>query len=161
MKNSINQLILSVLLCLFVVSCQDGTSQKKPDAGNPNPAATETVTNQPAQNAEASGPGKDAYTKYCLVCHQADGSGVPGMFPPLKVGSWAGKDPKELVLIIEHGLSGKIEVNGKNFNSAMPAQAQLTDQEIANVLTYIRSSFGNRFDAVDVETVRKIRKNAN
>ena len=117
----------------------------------------EFTGNQPGKTAAKEHLGKAAYTKYCLVCHQANGSGVPGMFPPVGKGSWAGKDPKELVLIITKGLSGKIEVNGEVYKSAMPPQAYLTDKEIADILTYIRSDFGNNFGAVSVDLVKKVR----
>lgn len=79
------------------------------------------------------------------------------MYPPLGPGSWTGKDPKELVPILTKGLRGKVEVNGEIYKNEMPAQEQLTDQEIADVLTYIRSNFGNSFDTVNVELVKKIR----
>jgi len=95
--------------------------------------------------------------KYCLVCHQGNGTGVPGMYPPLTKGSWAGRDPKELVPILTKGLSGKVEVNDEVYKSVMPAQEQLTDQEIADVLSYIRSNFGNSFPPVSAATVKKIR----
>jgi mono/diheme cytochrome c family protein len=111
----------------------------------------------PDQTTELVHPGKAVYTKYCLTCHQADGSGVPGMHPPLGPGSWTGNDPKELIAIMMKGLSGKIEVNGEIYKSFMPSHAQLTDQEIADVLTYIRISFGNSFDPVDAELVKKVR----
>jgi len=149
MSRIVKLLIFSVVLGAFVFSYQISRGEKK--------AATELSGNQPANMAAKEHPGKAVYTKYCLVCHQASGSGVPGMFPPLSKGSWVGKDPKELVLIITKGLSGKVEVNGEIYKSAMPPQAQLTDKEIADVLSYIRSDFGNSFKPVDVELVKKVR----
>jgi len=156
MNRIVNQLILSVLLCIFVVSCQSNTDKKKVAAGS-EPTEKEIVNNQPEQMVEKVHPGKAVYTKYCLVCHQVNGSGVPGMYPPLSNGSWVGKDPKELVTILTKGLNGKVEVNNEVYKSAMPAQAQLTDQEIADLLSYIRSDFGNSFDPVNAELVKKIR----
>jgi len=149
MSRIVKLLIFGVVLSTFVFSYQISHGEKKP--------ATELSGNQPAKMAAKEHPGKAVYTKYCLVCHQANGSGVPGMFPPLSKGSWVGKDPKELVLIITKGLSGKVEVNGEIYKSAMPPQAQLTDKEIADVLSYIRSDFGNSFKPVDVELVKKVR----
>lgn len=156
MNRIINQLIFSVLLGVFIISCQSNTEKKKVTVGS-EPLAKEVVNNQPVQTAVKEHPGKAVYAKYCLVCHQANGSGVPGMYPPLGKGSWTGKDPRELVPILTKGLSGKVEVNGEVYKSAMPAQVQLTDQEIADVLSYIRSDFGNSFDPVDTELVKKIR----
>jgi len=158
MKKIVNKLIFSVLLGTFIISCQDNSGKKKVEAVGSEQQAKEVVDNQPVQSAEKEHPGKAVYKKYCLVCHQANGSGVPGMYPPLGPGSWTGNDPKDLVPMITKGLSGKIEVNGQIYKNEMPAQTQLSDQEIADVLTYIRSDFGNSFDPVDVELVKKVRK---
>lgn len=154
MNSIVKQLVFSVVVGVFVISFQNSRGENK---AKTEPPVKEISSNQPAKTAAKEHPGKAAYTKYCLVCHQASGSGVPGMFPPVGKGSWAGRDPKELVLIITKGLSGKIEVNGQVYKSAMPPQAQLTDKEIADVLTYIRSDFGNSFGAVSVEFVKKVR----
>ncbi len=157
MSRIVNQLIFSLLLGIFVISCQDNSGKKKVATVGSEQPANEVAGKQPVQKAGKEHPGSAVYKKYCLVCHQANGSGVPGMFPPVRQGSWMGRDPKELVHIITKGLSGKVEVDGKIYKSLMPAQAQLTDEEIADVLTYLRSEFGNSYDAIDVELVKKIR----
>lgn len=157
MNRIVKQLVFSVVLGVFVISHLDISGKMRAEIVRSEPQAKKIPGNQPTKPAVKEHPGKAAYTKYCLVCHQANGSGVPGMFPPVGKGSWAGKDPKELVLIITKGLSGKIDVNGEVYKSAMPPQAQLTDQEIADVLTYIRSDFGNNFGAVSVDLVKKVR----
>jgi len=157
MNRIFKQLVFSVVLGVFVISFHDSRGGNNAAINRAEPPAKEISGNQPSKPAAKEHPGKAAYTKYCLVCHQANGSGVPGMFPPVGKGSWAGRDPKELVLIITKGLSGKVEVNGAVYKSAMPPQPQLTDQEIADVLTYIRSDFGNSFKPVDVEFVKKVR----
>lgn len=154
--NRIANQILFVLMGVFVISCQDNSGKKKVTV-SPEPSAKEITNKYPVQMIEKEYPGKIIYKKYCLACHQSDGSGVPGLYPPLGPGSWIGKDPKELFVILTKGLSGKIEVNGEVYKNAMPAQAQLTDEEIAGVLSYIRSDFGNNFDPVDAELVKKIR----
>jgi len=92
-----------------------------------------------------------------MVCHKADGTGVANMHPPLTPGSWVGKDPAELIAIMMKGLSGRIEVDDEEYNNFMPSHARLTDEEIANVLSYIRSSFGNNFPPVTTEMVAKVR----
>lgn len=157
MSRIVKQLIFSIVLGVFVISYQDSRGENRAGTVCSEPTVKESAGNQAGKTAAKEHPGKAAYTKYCLVCHQASGSGVPGMFPPLGKGSWSGRDPKELVLIITKGLSGKVEVNGEVYKSAMPPQAQLTDKEIADVLTYIRSDFGNSFKPVDVELVKKVR----
>ncbi|MBW8332786.1 MAG: cytochrome c [Prolixibacteraceae bacterium] len=152
-----SQIIFSILLLGLVISCQNNTEKKKVEPVSTEQLAKEITENMPAQTAGKVHPGKAVYTKYCLTCHQADGSGVPGMHPPLGPGSWTGKDPKELVAIMMKGLSGTIEVNGEVYKGFMPSHAQLTDEEIADVLTYIRISFGNSFDPVDAALVKKVR----
>jgi mono/diheme cytochrome c family protein len=157
MKRIFNPLICSILFGLLIISCQSNSEKKKVESVSTEQLAKEISENMPDQTTELVHPGKAVYTKYCLTCHQADGSGVPGMHPPLGPGSWTGNDPKELIAIMMKGLSGKIEVNGEIYKSFMPSHAQLTDQEIADVLTYIRISFGNSFDPVDAELVKKVR----
>ena len=88
-------------------------------------------------------PGKVVYDRYCLACHQVDGSGVPGMYPPLKKADWAALDDEKLIRILLQGVSGEIEVDGEVYNGQMPAHHFLTDQQVSNVLTYLRSQYGN------------------
>ena len=155
MKIIFKPLLISVLLMIFLISCQNNTDKKKAGSVGSEQLANE-IKNLPAP-AEKELPGKAVYQKYCLTCHQADGSGVPNMHPPLGPDSWVGKDPHELIAIMMKGLSGKIEVNGEVYKSFMPSHAKLTDEEIADVLTYVRSSFGNSFEPVSAEMVKKIR----
>lgn len=157
MKKIINQLIFSVLFLSFLISCQNASENKKVEAASSKQLSTGITKNLPAQPVAKDLPGKAVFTKYCLTCHQADGSGVPNMHPPLGPGSWVGKDPKELIAIMMKGLSGKIEVNGDMYKNFMPSHAKLTNEEIADVLTYVRSSFGNNFEPVTPEMVDKIR----
>jgi mono/diheme cytochrome c family protein len=101
--------------------------------------------------------GKAEYTQYCQNCHMENGEGQPGVFPPVAKTSYV-KDTKKIIKIILEGQSGEITVNGKKYNTMMPAQAYLTDQQIADVLTYIRSSWGNKYPAVTAAQVKKERK---
>ena len=157
MKINFKLLICSVLICVFAFSCQNTSQNQKTDPVSPEKLATEINKSLPSEPSGKEHPGKAVYTKYCLTCHQSDGSGVPGMHPPLSAGSWVGKDPKELIAIMMKGLSGKIEVNGEVYKNFMPSHAQLNDEEIANVLSYVRSSFGNNFEPVTPEMVKKVR----
>lgn len=101
--------------------------------------------------------GKKVFIKSCLVCHQADGAGVPGLNPPLGKTDWVTGDKRRLINIILKGLDTPIQVNGEEYANPMPPQPQLTDQEIADVLTYIRSNFGNKASAVTVTEVKNAR----
>lgn len=101
--------------------------------------------------------GKTVYGTYCLACHQADGSGVPNMNPPLVKTSWVLGSKTVLVQQVLKGSANKVEIDGEKFHGAMPAQAQLTDEQIADVLTYVRNSFGNKASLVTPAEVKAIR----
>jgi mono/diheme cytochrome c family protein len=157
MKKTIKVLVFSVLLIFSITSCQNKDGNKKVEPVNTDQLAKEINKNLPEKSAEKVHPGKAVYTQYCLTCHQSDGSGVPNMHPPLGPGSWIEKEPAELVAIMMKGLSGKIEVNGEEYKNFMPSHANLTDQEISDVLTYIRTSFGNNLSPVSADLVKKVR----
>jgi mono/diheme cytochrome c family protein len=101
--------------------------------------------------------GKAVYESTCLACHQSNGSGVPGMNPPLKKTKWVLGDKKTLINIVLNGFDKEIEINGKKFNNVMPPQNFLTDQQIADVLTYVRNNFGNKASMVTEADVKKVR----
>lgn len=102
--------------------------------------------------------GKKIYEMYCMACHQEDGTGVPRMNPPLSKTKWVTGDKKQLITIVLKGLKGgEIEIDGDKYHNPMVAHDFLKDREIADVLTYIRNSFGNKASlvtAVEVKTVR-------
>lgn len=102
--------------------------------------------------------GKAVYGKVCVTCHQPDGDGVPRMIPPLSKTKYILGSKEKLVHILVKGLNEEIELNGEFYNTPMPAQPQLTNQEIADVLTFVRNSFGNKAAAVTVAEVINIRK---
>ncbi len=97
-----------------------------------------------------------------MACHQADGLGVQRMNPPLVKTKWVLGDKKALARIVINGLKGgEIEIDGDSFHNPMPPQgAQLDDQQIADVLTYIRNSFGNKASAVSLADVKAARTTA-
>jgi hypothetical protein len=97
------------------------------------------------------------YANNCQQCHQADGRGLPGQYPPLAGSSWLTRDPETPIRILTLGLQGDIEVNGQTFNNVMPAQGHLTDEKVALVLTYARTNFGNTAPAVEPDTVSTVR----
>ncbi|GAB3917986.1 c-type cytochrome [Larkinella terrae] len=113
-------------------------------------------TKKPAPKPVA-GPGQQVYEQYCLSCHQVDGSGVPNLNPPLKQSEWVTGDKTRLINVILKGLQEPIEINGETFDNVMPAHDFLSDKEISDVLTFIRSSFGNKAEAVSAEDVKKVR----
>jgi mono/diheme cytochrome c family protein len=101
--------------------------------------------------------GKELYILNCQSCHMENGEGLEGVYPPLAKTNYL-KDTKKIIDIILNGQSGEITVNGKNYNTDMPAQANLSDQQIADVLTYIRSSWGNKYPAIKSTQVKAQRK---
>ena len=88
--------------------------------------------------------GKQLFGAKCAACHQASGLGVSGVFPPLAGAEWVLGREKVLISILLHGVQGELEVKGNKYNGAMPAFGTLADAEIAAVLSYIRSDWGNQ-----------------
>lgn len=100
--------------------------------------------------------GKDVYTTYCLSCHMENGEGMEGVFPPVAKSDYLMADKKRSIHETLHGVSGEIKVNGKIYNGDMPGY-DLTDDEVADVLNYIRNSWGNKGDAVLPSEVAAVR----
>jgi mono/diheme cytochrome c family protein len=98
--------------------------------------------------------GQKTYEMVCGACHQADGNGVPGMNPPLSKTEWVLGDKSRLINVVLKGLTEPLQINDESYNAIMPAQSYLSDIEIANVLTYIRSSFGNKASAITPQEVK-------
>jgi nitrite reductase (NO-forming) len=120
-----------------------------------------------ARAAEASGTltteqqiraGEARFTGTCSVCHQESGQGLPTVFPPLAHSDFLMADKQRSISVVLNGLSGKVTVNGNEFNSVMPPMSQLNDDELANILTYVRNSWGNTGEAISAEEVTKIRE---
>jgi mono/diheme cytochrome c family protein len=104
--------------------------------------------------------GGQLYTLYCSACHGVDGKGATGgTFPPLAGSDWILGDAARPVKIVLHGLHGEIEVDGRKFNLEMPPQGGvLPDDQIAAILTYARSSWGNQAEAVTADFVKAMRE---
>jgi nitrite reductase (NO-forming) len=93
----------------------------------------------------------------CSTCHQPDGKGLPGVFPPLAQSDYLAKGNDALINVVLNGLSGPVTVNGQDYNSVMPPMSQLTDDEVANILTYTLNSWGNPGGRVSKDEVAKVR----
>jgi mono/diheme cytochrome c family protein len=110
-----------------------------------------------AAGAGGAVSGAEVFTK-CAVCHQSSGEGLPGAYPPLARSEWLLNNPEVPIRIVLHGLQGAITVEGKSFNNAMtPFADQLSDAEIAAVITYERSSWGNNAAAITADQVAAVR----
>lgn len=108
-------------------------------------------------NEPVPGSGAEIYTRYCATCHQADGNGIEGAFPPLTGTEWAGGDKGRLIRLVLYGMQGPIEVKGSTYNNVMTPHGFLTDEQVAAVLTYVRSSFDNDADEVFADEVARVR----
>jgi mono/diheme cytochrome c family protein len=111
-------------------------------------------------------PGATVYEMACLPCHQPEGKGLPGVYPPLAGSEWVRGDSARLIRILLHGLTGPIAVAGGEFGGPnavpMPSLAGLEDEQIADVLSYVRQEFGakaSRISAADVKKVRAMTAN--
>ncbi|MGB3776983.1 MAG: cytochrome c [Tunicatimonas sp.] len=148
----------ALTLCLgSLIACsssgnQEGTASTT--TPQPEPEAT------PAVQTQALEKGKTIYNQYCLACHQGDGNGVAGAFPPLTQTKWVAGDKATLISVILNGMQGEIVVKGETYNNAMPAHGFLSDEEIGAVLTYVRQSFGNDYSEITTEEVAEVRASA-
>jgi len=129
----------------------------------PEGSTIQNVDDKPAPKApkaksktERINLGKRLYSANCMACHQDNGKGVEGAFPPLAKSDYLNKDKKRAIKTVLQGLTGEIVVNGKKFNSVMPAQV-LSDDDIANVLTYVYNSWGNAGHEVTPAEVTPLR----
>jgi nitrite reductase (NO-forming) len=100
--------------------------------------------------------GREVYARNCVACHQAAGQGIGDVFPPLAASDYLNEDPQRAIRAIIAGLSGPITVNGVEYRSQMPAIA-LSDEDAANVLTYVYSQWGNSGQVIEPEDVRAVR----
>ena len=134
------------LLLLFWFAGAFAQAKKAPPAGTAGSSAKPSVAK-----------GKLVYTTYCLSCHQADGGGVPNLNPPLIKTQYVLGDKTRLINVLLQGLNGEVEINGSTYSNPMPAHDFLKDEDIANVLSFVRNNFGNKASAVTTAEVKKQR----
>ncbi len=116
------------------------------------------IEDGPVDLASLNKVGEDVYGRVCVACHQADGKGLPGSFPPLAGSGEYYGTPENMAKIVVEGLSGEIVVQGQTFNGVMPPQgAALSDYEIAAVTTFVRTNFGNDDGMVTPDQVKSVR----
>ncbi|MDA1259257.1 MAG: copper-containing nitrite reductase [Planctomycetota bacterium] len=128
---------------------EGGAIQSMPAAATEPMPATRTMEDRVRLGA-------NVYAANCLACHQDDGKGIPGAFPPLAKSDYLMADKNRAISNVVNGLEGKVTVNGVEYNSIMP-KLLLSDDDVANVLTYVRNTWGNQGDAVTPVEVRSAR----
>ena len=136
--------VLTLTSILFLLSALL-MSQTKPASSNQNKLGASIER------------GKKVYTERCLTCHQADGGGVQNMNPPLTKTKWVLGDKTQLIQIVLKGLSTGVEIDGDSYHNVMASHADLSNLQIADVLTYVRNSFGNKAKAVTEDEVKTVR----
>lgn len=163
MNRTLPALLAVAAFGLVLTGCNKGTSSTSttttttetsaaPEAASPAPGASAMA----AANT-STGNGQQVFSQNCSSCHQAAGEGN-AIFPPLAHNPVVTGDPKKVITIVKDGLTGKITVNGKTYNGQMPAwKSQLSDGDIAAVVTYIRSSWGNHAAAVTTPQVAAVK----
>jgi nitrite reductase (NO-forming) len=131
------------------------------DRAGPNLAAVTHATQSAAAGSltqeDQVRAGQVLFAGTCSVCHQANGAGLPGVFPPLAKSDYLAADVKRAIGFVLRGLTGKVTVNGQEYNSVMPPMTQLNDDEVANILTYVINSWGNPGGRVSSDDVQKAR----
>lgn len=141
--------LILALACL--TACSGGNSEKSDNTGH-NLAALSNKERQYFSN------GQQLYEQICQSCHMDKGQGLAALIPPLKGSDYLMKNVPMAARIIKFGLDGPIAVNGKEFNQPMPANPQLTNLEIAEILTFISNSWGNAHGGIGLEEVENALK---
>lgn len=147
---------IHILSLLTMLSPLHATAQ----TGGGTPAALRTHAAEAAQTpslAEQIAAGEQTYKAACIACHQPNGKGLGNAFPPLAGSDYLVKDKTRAITTVLHGRTGPITVNGARYDSVMPPMSQLKDQEIANVLSYVSNTWGNKGWQVSSTDVRAIR----
>lgn len=124
--------------------------KQRPNLKTPDSVADNLFRERPV-------PGGRLYGTYCASCHQRDGKGDGQRFPPLAGSEWVTGDKQRLVRSVVHGLSGPVTVGGVTYNNVMPGFGFLRDQDLSELLTHIRSQWGNQASPVTKEEVLRFR----
>ena len=147
---------------LYILDNIEGRIWRIDHTGERGSAATVSGPRQLESDREllvssSQGRGAEIYLRYCASCHQGQGGGVPGEFPPLTDTHWVTGDKGRLIRSILHGMQGPMRVGGEQYDEIMPAHGFLDDEEVAALLTYVRYEFGEVADPVHESEVLLVR----
>ena len=153
--NAFRYVALASLLATGIYSLP---AQQRPfSAPSRNSKLSKTHPTPATSLAASLARGSVVYKNVCLTCHQADGGGVQRLNPPLIKTDYVLGDKKRLIGIVLRGLKGPNEIDGETYTQNMPAQAYLTDLNVADVLTYVRNNFGNKASSISADEVHALR----
>lgn len=147
------------VIVLLLISCNSNRKSSGNSVKSENPVLEATGTIE--KNEGEKSPAREIYDKYCLTCHQSDGSGVPGMYPPLVKAEKITGPADELIRVILFGLEGPIEPDGVTYAQVMPAQDFISDSDITLLVNYLRESWGEGGGEISVDDVKRIRESGN
>jgi mono/diheme cytochrome c family protein len=153
-RNSLGMPLAAGLLVLAATLMSQTAKPVAVSGGQQTPAVSATQHKTPLQASMERG--QQVYHDQCLACHQADALGVQDMNPPLTGTKWVLGDKTTLVQIVLKGLKG-VQINGDDYHNVMAPHSDLSDRQIADVLTYVRNSFGNKARAISAAEVKAIR----
>jgi len=136
----------------YVSKYSTGDNSVNPEILNIASASNTSSKNKP----DFSSMGQSVYNTTCFACHQADGNGIPNVFPPVANSDWIKKNKEGSIKAVVHGKQGEMIVNGKKYNGIMPPQ-NLNDEQVAAVLTYVYKKFNNSNITIDINDVKKTR----
>ena len=143
------RIVLLLALAAALAGCAKSSQEK---------AAASASAAAAAQNPASASDGGAVYLANCASCHQANGQGVPGAFPPLAGNPAVTGNPVAVIAIVKGGLDGKISVNGRIYSGIMPRwRGVLSDDQIAAVVTYIRGSWKNQAPPVSLADVQSVK----
>lgn len=138
-------LVLAVMLGTTACTSDKETISASAEQAAPSPAVA-TVD-----------PGQALYADHCLICHQRNGSGVPGLQPPLAGSAWVQGDPERLVRLVLQGSEAYDTISGEDYSNVMPGFAHLSDADLTALLNYVRQAFGNQASPLGDNTVSSVR----
>ena len=155
MKLSITHALRMLSVALVVLPLTACAEEQAPQSVADT--AVHTAETAQGEMSEVLARGEAVYLQNCAACHQANGQGLAGVFPPLAGSDYLEREREEVLSAALFGLSGPIVVNDVEYNSVMPSMGYLTDQELADAITYVFMSWGNSGSAVSVEEVADLR----
>lgn len=140
--------LLALTIAIVAAGCAKGSHSSS--AASASAAA--------AKNPASASDGAVVYIANCSSCHQTNGQGIPGAFPPLAGNPTVTGNPVAVIAIVKGGLEGRLVVNGQAYSGIMPRwRGVLTDEQIASVITYVRSSWKNSAPGVSLADVQAIK----